>query len=656
MPTAQPRLPRSIIKIKNYMCGITGIIQKDREIDRELLKRMTSSLAHRGPDDQGVYLDRVDDVFIGFGQSRLSIIDLSNAGHQPMSNINEDIVITFNGEIYNFLEIKEELIKKGYKFKSNTDTEVIINGYKEYGSIIFSKLNGMFALAIWDKKNKKLILSRDRYGQKPLYYYHKENLIVFASELKTLLIHPEIKNDISLKSLSKYFSYEFVPNPDSMIEGIKKVIPGHYYVIDCSKNIFSLKKNKYWDIDFNKYRDSISGMSEKEIGDEVLSKLKKSIERRLMSDVPLGVFLSGGIDSSAIVGLLSEITDIKKVKTFSIGFKEDTFDESKYARQVAKYFGTEHREKILTSSMMLDILPDVLNKLDEPMADASIIPTYLLSKFTREHVTVALGGDAGDELFAGYDPFVAHRHANYYEKVPVAIHNVIKYFADKLPVSSTNMSFDFKVKHFLKGVYNSPSIRNQVWLGAFSKEGQNSLFTENVNNKLLNDDPLQNIHRFKSEHDFSNWIDEICFMYQKFYLSDGILVKMDRASMMNSLEARTPFLDYEFAEFVNSIPANLKLKGNVRKYILKKALESKLPNNILYRKKKGFGIPLTSWIKEDLRDEISSVLSSSNLENEGFFNTSTVNSLLDEHFRGVKDNRKQIWSLYVFEKWRKKIV
>ncbi len=631
------------------MCGITGLFSFNG-FNEEFLRKMTEVISHRGPDDTGIKIFKEKKYVAGFGQKRLSILDLSESGHQPMANADGSIWITFNGEIYNYTELREQLKSCGYGFKSQTDTEVIIYGYQEFGTEFFSKMNGMFAFCLFDKRKSEFILVRDRLGQKPLHYYFSNKNFAFSSELKSLTTLPFISKNIDFKNLSRYFAFEYLPSPFTIYENIYKLKPGHFLKIKVQNSLLSLSEKKYWDIDFQKIE---VGSNQKEIENNIIRLLKDSIVKRLMSDVPLGVFLSGGIDSAAIVALLSEIMNPREIKTFTIGFEEKTFDETNYASKISKIFKTDHHEQILSLDKMLRIIPEIFEKLDEPFADASIIPTYLLSKFTRNYVTVALGGDGGDELFAGYDPFLAAYWTKYYEKIPYHFHKkIVKPLIGKLPVSAKNMSLDFKLKHFLKGVYNPPIIRNQIWLGAFSQSEQASLFSREVNSQIIGFDSYDILKKDLYYTNYRDDYDLITHTYQKNYLSDDILFKVDRASMMNSLEVRAPFLDVDLVEYANSLPSNYKIKKTMRKYILKKALEGKLPNDILYRKKKGFGIPLTKWINEDLKKEISGILDYEKIKKEGIFNPIKVSGILTEHFKGKKDNRKQIWSLYVFEKWR----
>jgi len=640
------------------VCGISGIAYADgRGVERPVLEEMTSTLRHRGPDDEGICIIRTSNsnlctskVQVGLGHRRLSIIDLSEAGHQPMANEKETIWITYNGEIYNYPDLRKDLINKGHVFSSNTDTEVIIHGYEQYGEDIFKRLNGMFSFGLWDDSIKSLYLVRDRYGQKPLYYYHSGKHILFASELKSLLKHPLIKREIDINNLSRYLAFEYVPAPYSIIKGVNKLLPGHFLKWKDGES----RTTPFWKICFNP-NDRNGFHHTGELESCLIDLLKKSIKRRLMSDVPLGVFLSGGIDSSAIVALMSELLPPDNIKTFSIGFTEESFDESTYARGIADLFGTKHYEQILTPGKMLEILPEVWDFMDEPFADASIIPTYLLSKFTREHVTVALGGDGGDELFAGYDPFIAHAAARYYEKVPGYVHDhVIVPIVNRLPVSTANISLDFKMKQFLKGIPYERAIRNQVWLGSFTKEEQRKIFSYDFSHNLNGFDPYGDIYNSLQKTNLRDQIDEIIYLYSRFYLADDILVKVDRASMANSLEVRSPFLDVDFAEFSNSLPSFFKIRKLCRKYILKKAIEYKLPRNILKRKKKGFGVPLAKWFKGELKPIIMETFSPNKIREDGIFDIKSVQNLLDDHLKGKKDNRKQIWTLFMFQMWKER--
>ncbi len=624
------------------MCGIVGFTCYRSQMDhRSAIQRMADSIRHRGPDDEGFYLNNE----IALGHRRLSIIDIEG-GHQPMFNEDRTVAVVFNGEIYNFQELKDDLIKRGHAFTSHTDTEVLVHLYEDYGEDFLACLNGMFSLAIWDQKQEILLLARDRAGKKPLYYSEIRGELIFASELKAMTHYPLFTKEMDTLAFVKYLAHEYVPTPHSIFKGVNKLPAGSYLLY--KKGTYAIKG--FWDYHFGKAYQNQS--SEKELIEQLDSLLRDSVSRRLISDVPLGVFLSGGIDSSTIVAYMADLMPSKDIKTFSIGFEDKSFDESGFARDVANYFNTSHYEQILDPKTMLDILPKVVSSLDEPFADASIIPTYLLSKFTRENVTVALGGDGGDELFMGYPTFQASRLAGYYDWIPASIHrNVIVKLAHKLPVSMNNISLDFKIKQFLQAVKMDKSYRDQLWLGAFSLEDMNCLLKSDGNTGLNNTELFSEVIFYNQNNDCRNSMDRLSYFYFKGYLHDDILVKVDRASMANSLETRAPFLDVELMDFIGSIPNKYKMKGFNMKYILKKTLSKKLPKHILQRPKKGFGIPIGKWFRDDLKPLVLDVFSEEKIKREGFFEYPYIKKLLDEHIGGKRDHRKKLWTLFVFEQW-----
>ncbi|MCK5416136.1 asparagine synthase (glutamine-hydrolyzing) [Candidatus Parcubacteria bacterium] len=621
------------------MCGIAGYFGKG---NRDALSEMTKTLHHRGPDDEGFFVDKN----VGLGHKRLSIIDLSLAGHQPMSNENDTVWLVFNGEIYNFKDLREEL-KGRHNFKSNTDTEVIIHLYEEIGERVFEKLNGMFAIAIYDKRKSKIILARDRMGKKPLYYSLLGNNLIFASEVKAILKYPLFKKELDLKVLNKYLMYEYVPTPDSIFKNIKKLEPANFLVFDGQKE----KINKFWNIKFN------NGTCDFKLDNAVKELDKKfnlAVKRRLISDAPLGIFLSGGIDSSAIA-YYAQRNSNKKIKTFSIGFKESSFDESNYARQVAKYLGTDHSEEILDSKKCLEIIPKIASQLDEPIADSSILPTYLLSNFASSKVKVVLGGDGGDELFCGYDTFIAHKMVEFYDKIPLFVRKkIIEKIISYLPTSHKNISFDFKAKSFIKGFYGKREYRDIRWMGSFDRKERENLFHNSMWSNISQDNEYIEIDNYLSMLDSNDYFNQLILLYLRMYMMDDILVKVDRASMMNSIEVRTPLLDYELVEFANKLPLKYKINGFKTKYILRKLMEGKLPLEIIKRKKKGFGMPIASWISGDLKTMILDYLSEDVIKKQGLFNHIYINKLLSDHFSKRKDNRKKIWTLFMFQLWHYK--
>jgi asparagine synthase (glutamine-hydrolysing) len=453
------------------MCGIAGILRTQGPIAPEVLGRMTDALAHRGPDDAGLHADvAASGAGVGLGFRRLSIIDLAG-GHQPMANEDGSVWIVFNGEIYNFQDLRPDLESRGHVFRTRSDTETLLHSWEEYGLDCLAKLNGMFAFALWDRNRETLLLARDRLGKKPLYWIDTGRELLFASEPKALLQHPAVKRDIDPVALSKYLLHEYVPAPHAIFAGMHKLPAAHFLRWERGR----ITVQRYWDLCFG---GEPPRRSAAEYAAELRERLRESVRLRLVSDVPLGVFLSGGLDSSSIVATMAELVPTDRIKTFSIGFEDPSFDEAAHARRVAQHFGTDHREDILRASTLVDILPEVVRFLDEPFADASIVPTYLLSQFTRQHVTVALGGDGGDELLAGYPTFQAERAARLY-RVPRLLHErLVLPLAGRLPVSTDNFSFDFKVKRFLHGVHQDPGVRNQVWLGAFERAAQERLLVD----------------------------------------------------------------------------------------------------------------------------------------------------------------------------------
>jgi asparagine synthase (glutamine-hydrolysing) len=626
------------------MCGITGILEANGPVDREALRRMANALYHRGPDDESYYFSeaREGHISAGFGFRRLAIIDLSG-GRQPMSNEDGTLWLVCNGEIYNYQELRQGLEQRGHHFRTNCDVETLLHLYEETGPECVKQANGMFAAAIWDVRKQTLFLARDRLGKKPLYYRATPTQFMFGSEVKALLQHPACPRELDPRSLSKYLAYEYVPSPHCIFKGIHKLPAGHTLTWQSGQT----RIQQYWDLKFSGGPDR---RSEGEIAEELRERLKEAVRLRLISDVPLGVFLSGGVDSSTVVALMAELRPAAQIKTFAIGFEESSFDESRYARRVAEFYGTDHHEDILQGRALLDMLPEVAAFLDEPFADASVIPTYLLSRFTRKHVTVALGGDGGDELFAGYPTFPAQQAARFY-RMPRALHErVLRPLAELLPVSHENFSLDFKLKRFLRGAGWRPELRDQVWIGSFTPEEQRGLLANT--GEIDGYDDILNAE--KNCPAAASTMERLIYLYCKFYMQDDILVKVDRASMACALEARAPFLDYTFVEFVNSIPFGLKLKGFKTKYILKRAMADKLPPDILARGKKGFGIPIAKWFRNELRELLLDTLSERRIRQQGIFDYPALARLVNEHLQGVKDNRKQLWTVFMFQLWFEK--
>ena len=619
------------------MCGIAGFTGGGNRSD---LENMIAAIKHRGPDNTGVFF--VGDV--GLAHARLSVIDLSERGHQPMFNDDKTIGIVFNGEIYNFKELRNELIKLGYKFKSDTDTEVIIYLYEEFGESCFERLNGMFAIGLYDFRLGKLILARDKMGKKPLYWAIFGGTLMFASELRAIMEHRIFKKELNLDALNKYLTYEYVPTPHSIFKNVYKLEPANYLVYQNKE----IKKIKFWEIEFNN-----SDISFDEAITQLDKKINESVKLRMVSDVPFGVFLSGGLDSSTIA-YYAQKNSSRKIKTFSVNFEEKSFDESKYAQKVSDILGTEHYDQLLTTKNLIETL-STIDLIDEPIGDASIIPTYLLSKHARNYVTVALGGDGGDELFAGYPTFQADVLAGIYEKIPTLIKKIfLEKIIHKIPETDNNFSLGFRLKTFVKGLGGDKNYRHHRWLGSFTAEEKEKLFKREIWNEIDAKKDFEEIDYYLKNIKAEDHRNKTLGLYMRTYLMDEVLVKVDRASMKNSLEIRSPFLDPNLVELANSLPFSFKLKGFTTKYILKKLMEDKLPGSIVYRKKKGFGIPLSRWLRNELKEFCDGLLSEEKIKNQGLFNYDYIARLKQEHFDENKNNRKKLWTLMAFMIWYEK--
>jgi asparagine synthase (glutamine-hydrolysing) len=617
------------------MCGITGFIGTGTESD---LRRMTDAIAHRGPDDAGYWIDAARGIH--FGHRRLSILDLEG-GRQPMVTADGRYVIIFNGEIYNFAELRNELVGKGHVFVSDhSDTEVLLHGFREWGEDLPRRLNGMWAFVIHDRQQNTLYGSRDRFGKKPFYYTIQNGAFVFGSELTALRRHPSVRSSVSRKALLKYYGYGYIPAPLTILEGVHKLPGGHSFQLDCATLEF--RQHKYWAFVIEPFAGAeIPADPEATWGEELRARLDTAVKRRLVADVPVGVFLSGGIDSSAVTAFAARHVPAGRLKTFSIGFEEASFDESAYAQRVAEQFKTDHHLDVLSMDKAHALLPRIVSRLDEPMGDSSLLPTYLLSAFTRKHVTVALGGDAGDELFAGYDPFVVLHKAQLYQKLmPRPVHEAIRMLVAKMPVSHRNMSFDFKLKRTLRGLSHPPKLWLPVWMASLDGSELEALFGEKID---LEDVFSEAITAWESCAQ-TNPLDRATQYYTQLYLQDDILTKVDRATMMHGLEARAPFLDLDLVNFARRIPAAWKYRQGQTKYLLKKALEPVLSSDILYRKKKGFGVPIGSWFKEG-HLKLDPTASPSGL-NAGF-----IASKLADHQAGRADQRAFLWNTWLLQAW-----
>ncbi len=626
------------------MCGITGIGHPTGErVDPDVLHGMMDAIRHRGPDDEGTVVR--GSMALGF--RRLSIIDLVS-GHQPMPNEDQSVWAILNGEIYNFKQLRSQLEASGHVFTTKADTECIVHGYEQWGEGVVGKLDGMFALAVLDAGANRIFCARDRMGKKPFYYARLgDGGIAFASELKGLLQCPGWNRTLSRSSLAKYLCFEFVPDPFTIYEGAAKLPPGHTLSYSCDSG--KTRIERYFDITFDPAGVGGRKRHEEEVREEFLSTIDAAVQKRLVSDVPLGIFLSGGIDSSIITCMMARHVDPSRIKTFTIGFTDPTFDESQHARAVARFFGTDHYEDILEPESLVELLPEVAEIVDEPLGDASLIPTYLLSRFSRRHVTVALGGDGGDELFAGYPTFFADRAARISDMLPDGAAGMLASLSKALPTSLANISPDFMVKQFLRGLSYRDERRHQAWLGSFLPHEADELLGGRLKEDM--EEPYDIISRTMKDLPFSTAQNRLLYFYCKFYLAGDILVKTDRASMAVSLECRAPFLDTDVVRFASGLDPGLRLRGITTKYIIKKSMEGMLPFSILQRPKKGFGIPVGKWLKGPLKPWLLEELSERKIREEGFFNPSVVTEIVNQHLSGKSDRRKQLWTLLVFEKW-----
>ena len=622
------------------MCGIAGFVNGNNiAADPEILARMTASLAHRGPDGDGLHVQGP----VGLGHRRLAIIDPAR-GAQPLDNEDGTVWITYNGELYNESGLRERLLADGHVYKTATDTETLVHLYEQEGDAFVDGLNGMFALAIWDAPRRRLVLARDRMGQKPLFYAETPGGgLVFGSEPKALLQHPDMPRRLDRQSLARYLFYEYVPAPNSIWEGMKKLPPGHLLVWEDGHIAIS----RYWSPTWMS-----SGVPTLPFADEAThfwENFVEAVSRHLRSDVPLGVFLSGGIDSSSVAAAVCERVPAHSVRTFSIGFEDPTFDESAHARAVAAYLGTDHHEKMFSVETVMELLPEVAGWLDEPFGDASILPTHLLSGFAREEVKVVLGGDGADELLAGYPTFAAERMAGLFRRLPRPARALAGAAVGRLPVNHGNISLDFKLKQFLKGASEPLALAHQRWIGSFSAVEIAALLVEGVAAGL--DVEAEHIRRASGLAKGFDPLTRSLALYQDTYLPDDILTKVDRASMSCGLEVRAPFLDAELVESVERLPAGYKYGRGQTKRLLKQAASGRLPAKILTRPKKGFGIPVGRWLRGPLSPLLDRLLDPERIKRQGLFRAEEVSRRVREHRAGIHDHRKPLWTLLMFQLW-----
>jgi asparagine synthase (glutamine-hydrolysing) len=624
------------------MCGIAGIVSQSSDL--ELIRPMTEAMSHRGPDGSGVWSDGL----CSLGHRRLAIIDLSVKGRQPLCNEDETVWIVFNGEIYNFQELRAELESFGHKFSSHTDTEVIVHAYEQWGADCVKRLRGMFAFAIWDQQKRRLFLARDRVGKKPLYYTDTGRYFVFASELQALLQNPEVQREVDLESVDSYLSWGYVPAPFTGFKNVLKLPPAHFLVLDVGRDD-TKQVERYWDLQYSpKIR-----MTEGEAGEALREKLTEAVRYRLISDVPLGAFLSGGIDSSIVVGLMAEVSGAR-VKTFSIGFDDNDYNELRFARVIAERWGTDHTELIVKPDE-LAVLPKLVRHYGEPYADSSAIPTFYVSKLTRSGVAVALNGDGGDESFAGYDRYAATRIADTIASFGF-FGPATALLARFLPDSIDPKNRVRRAKRFLTVAHQEKPVRYGNWVSYFTPAAKSQLyapcFADAVapkNRQCWMEDLWKEVGDLES-------VDAAMAVDIKSYLPYDLLTKVDIASMANSLEARSPFLDHVVMEFAARLPAHLKLRGRESKYLLKKTFADLLPRQNIRRRKMGFAVPIARWLRTSSRELLQDTLLSDKARDRGYFNPERVDCLVREHITKRTNHSFQLWNLLMLELWQREFV
>jgi asparagine synthase (glutamine-hydrolysing) len=626
------------------MCGIAGVVQANCDrIDRAVLERMNAAIVHRGPDEDGFYIK--DNV--GLAMRRLAIIDLAG-GQQPIHNQDRTKWIVYNGEIYNFQELRTDLEKRGHRFYTHSDTETVIHLYDEFGIDCLNHLRGMFALAIWDEEDQSLFLARDRVGKKPLLYSHQpDGSLIFGSEFQAVLRHPAVGRDIDDAALDSYLSCLCVPAPQTAFKQIRKLEPGHWLKWKGGK----VETKRYWQPDFSKKIK----ISEEDAITETTRLLRESTKLRLISEVPLGAFLSGGVDSSIVVALMAEESDTP-VKTFSIGFEEQDYSELKYARRVAEHVGAEYNEFIVRPDAM-KILPTLVRHYGEPYADPSAIPTYYVSRETRKYVTVALNGDGGDESFVGYERHVAMRFAEYYHRMPKALRSyLVEPIADAIPSSIDFRNRFARLQRFLRAASLSESDRYFQWLSTFTDDGKNELYLPEFRASTSANKPIMHFERYISKRNGTGIVDTVLLTDLMNYLPNDLLVKVDIASMANSLEARSPFLDHKVIEFAASLPEKIKQSGGGTKTLLKKIAARLVPPEVIYRPKMGFAVPIRHWLGREMNEFTRDILLSDSAARRGLFARPVVERLLNEQKAETHDNSWKIWTLLMLELWFREFI
>lgn len=619
------------------MCGFCGVHEfgGTNVIREDLIHYMNETIVHRGPDDEGIFVDKG----IGLGFRRLSIIDLAG-GHQPIANEDGSLWVMLNGEIYNYPELRRELDAHGHRFRTNSDTETIVHLYEDYGEDCFRRLRGMFAIALWDSRQRKLLLARDRVGKKPLFYGANADRIVFGSELKALLVTDGFSRDVDKEALADYFSLGYVPAPKTIYAAARKVRPGHYLVASGE----GVRETCYWDICFRKVEDR----SEEEWAEELRHQVCEATRIRLMSDVPLGAFLSGGVDSSAVVAMMTHLMK-RPVTTCSIGFEEEEYNEAAFARQVAEQFHSEHHEETVRPKAV-EILDKLVWHYDEPFADSSAIPTYYVSKVARQHVTVALGGDGGDENYAGYRRYKLDQYENRLRGyVPLGVRSAVFGPLGTLYPPLAWAPRVFRAKATFQSLSRTPLEGYFNTISFFRPDEKRRLLTDDFKQSLGGYDTINVLREHYDRAGTDDLLSRIQYVDIKTYLTDDILAKVDRASMAVSLEVRAPLLDHVLMEQAAKMPSHLKLRGGRGKYIFKKAMSPELPDGILHRRKQGFAIPIDRWFRHELKDLAHDALFGSE---DGILEPKYLKTIWDQHQRGTYDRSQHLWAILMFRKWK----
>ncbi len=626
------------------MCGICGKIYFDpaRLVTQQEVLQMSHTLAHRGPDGEGVWAN--DNV--GLAHRRLAIIDLRAVAAQPMSNADGSVWITFNGEIYNFRELRADLEARGYRFRTQSDTEVIIHAYEAYGRDCLARLRGMFAFAIWDARTRVLLLARDRVGKKPLFYWIGRDRLLFASEIKALLVDRAVPLAPDPRAVDHFLALHYVPAPNTAFQGIYKLPAAHWLEVRDGQ----IETGRYWKLRYTPKQH----LTEQDAVAELRWRLAEAVRLRLVSDVPLGAFLSGGVDSSAVVAYMAQETTAP-VRTFAVGFEESAFDERQFARMVAERYGTDHTE-LIVKAPVTDILPRLVWHYDEPFGDASAVPSYAIAALTRQYVTVVLNGDGGDENFAGYDRYFMHRLICHGDKVPRQVWRTVAALTRRLPAGWHHHAFYKRLAKAAELLAQVPERRYVRWFGLCTPEERHHLYTAAFRATVGGSDPEALFVEVFGQSDAEEWTDATLAADVQLYLADDLLVKMDRATMAHSLEARSPFLDHSLMEFVASLPAHFKLAGRNKKYLLKAALRGVLPDVVLDRPKMGFSAPIAHWFRNELREMAYDVLLTPTTLQRGYFRKQVMAQLLDEHCTGRQDHAETLWQLLVLELWHRTFI